>query len=235
MPLPIPKVKYEISVDTTKFRVTDITGEYSATNLTGWGAPNAILAQTALVFAVKRKDSEGDEWLAPEISQVVFDELATNDMEKAVDFVYTTDSIFEISLMLLPGSDDGVNYLAGGVIPDDDYFYWANSGNTIWKMTLGTPVAVTDPNTLVGLTGDVTQVTETDILLPKLAVKKQAMYKEYRLVRMNDCESPKYKDLRWSLVELSQDIQGAIYAFYSGLTVQAQDQVESMLEEYQLV
>jgi hypothetical protein len=227
-----PKVKYAVSVDVQTYRLTDITGEYSASNTGGWGSPNADLAQSALVFAVNRKASTGDAFMSPVASQVVFNALATNATVTEVDFEFSNDGVLEMSLLVLPASGDGVTYLSGPAIAEGDYFYWSSAGNLIWQMVDSAPVAITDYNSLVGLTGDIIQVTEEDILLPQLAVKKQALYKEYRLERDKQCD--RAKKLFDELLRLSQNIQGAIYAFYSELTVEAQDQVESMLEEYQL-
>lgn len=226
------KVKYAVSVDSKTLRVTDITGEYSATNLGGWGTVNEELNQTALVFAVKRKASEGDEFMSPVTTQIVFDDAAANNAEKSVDFTYSNDGVLEVSLLVIPASTDGINFLAGGAIQEGDYFYWSNNGTYIWRLVEGEPVAVTDVNTLVGLTGEINQVTEQDILMPQLAVEKQKLYKQYRLERDKECDDA--IKIFNELLRLSQNIQGAIYAFYSGLTVEAQDQVESLLEEYQL-
>lgn len=228
----VPVLKYEVSVAVDILRVTDITGEYDASdNVNGWGAPNAELDLSALFFIVKRKASTEDEFMESVTTQVVYDAAAANTKETAVEFTYLNDGVLEVTVGVLPYSADGTS-IPSGAIPNDTFFYWSNSGETVWKMVDSVPVAVTDINDLLDEADTVIQTTEQDILLPKLAVQKQSLYKTYRMERDKKCGDAK-KTFQ-ELLELGQNIQGAVYAFYSGLTTEAQDQVETLLEEYQL-
>src|SRR6478609_9113710 len=99
--------KYEVSIDVSTLRVTDITGAYDATtNPTGWGTPNLELNVNALWFVVKRKASGGDEYFEPSAVQIVFDSIAANTKETAVDFDYLNDGVFEITVGTVGASLD---------------------------------------------------------------------------------------------------------------------------------
>ena len=231
MAAPTLKSKYAVSVDVGTLKVTDITGEYSATNTGGWGAPNWDLNETALWVVVKRQASAGEQLFVPKTVDIVYDAGALNTDETEIEFDYYNDGVIDVTIGALQVSTDGVNYVAGGAIPNDDFFYWNNGGTQIWQMVAGVPTAVADAETLVD-NPDAVQVTVTDILTPRLAVEKQSLYKQYRKSRDTKCDDA--QELFDELQKLSQDIQGAIYAFYSGLTVEAQSQVETMLDRYEL-
>jgi hypothetical protein len=72
-----------------------------------------------------------------------------------------------------------------------------------------------------------------DVIAARLAVQAQKDYKKYRLQRIKEVDDaePLFDELN----KLFTDIQGAYYTFYSGLKIEAQSQVESMLDEYQLL
>ncbi len=228
------KHKYAVNVAATRIVVSDISGAWEdASNLTGWGAPNLELAETALWAIVKRKASTGDQYMVPVSSQVIFDPLALNDKVTEIEFIFINDGVLEVSMGLLRASINGLTYINGDPIIDGEYFYWASGGQLIWQMVLAVPTPVLDINILLDNTGTVIQATTADILLPRLAVKKQELYKRYRISRDTECDDA--EPLFTELLKLSQDIQGAIYAFYSGLTIEAQDQVETMLDRYAIV
>jgi hypothetical protein len=223
--------KYAVTIDVSKLVVTDITGAYDAsTNPGGWGGTNQ-LDESAVWAVVTRKASTGDEFFEPVASQIIFDNAALNTKETEFEFEFINDGVLEVVLGMLKASTDGINYAGGGAIGEGEIFYWSNAGTLIWKMVSGTPEVV-EINDLVG-DDNVVQTLASDILLPRLAVQKQALYKEYTIKRDTRCDDA--QELFDELQKLSQDIQGAIYAYYSGLTVQAQDQVETMLDRYKLL
>lgn len=234
MAAPTLKIKYSVNVDASIFKVTDITGAYASPgNITGWGTPNWPLNETALWAVVKRIASAGDEYFVADTVDLVYNPAATNADQTAIEFTYLNDGVFDITMGALQVSTDGIHHLTGGgVIGEGEYFYWDSAGHQVWQMVSGVPVAVTDIHTLVGVS-NIVQTTMTDILEPRLAIEKQLLYKDYFNLRSKDCEDaePKFQEL----LKLSQDIQGSIYAFYSGLSVQAQSMVETMLDTYELV
>jgi hypothetical protein len=232
MSAPTLKMKYAVNVAATTFRITDLTGAYSGTNLGGWGAPNWKLNETALFVVVKRNASAGDEYFTAVTTDVTTNPSAVSTDVTEIDMNYANDGVLDITLGALRVSTDGINYInAGGGIATGEYFYWSNNGQNIWFMNGVTPEAVADIHTLVG-EGIVPQVNATDIIEARLAIMKQTMYKKYRLLRDTDCDDaePQFQEL----LKLSQDIQGSIYAFYSGLATEAQSQIETMLDRYLL-
>ena len=98
-------------------------------------------------------------------------------------------------------------------------------------MVSGVAIPVVSTNSLL-TQSSVTQLLVSDALEPKLAIQKQKLYKRWVLKRdlTDDDSDPIYTEL----LKLSQDIQGSYYTFYSGLSVKAQDQIETMLQKYQL-
>lgn len=227
------KVKTLVSKLVDKYRVTDITAEYSVSNTGGWGAPNVELNQSAVWAVVIRKASTGDEVLTPVLTNFVYDAAATNDKETSIEFNYKNDGHLEVYLGRLPVSLDGATYVSGGSIAEGDYFYWSSGGNYAWKKDTGVNVALT---TLVELTENaatVTQVFCEELIPARIAVELQSLYKQYRLKRETQCDDA--EELFQQLLRLQQDIQGAFYAFHSDLKVEAQAQIEDKLDEYQLL
>lgn len=237
MAAPTLKFKYEISIDASTFIVTDLTGAYNASsNPTGWGSPNFLLSQTALFAFVKRKAIAGDAFFSTQVSEFAYNPAAVSTDQTQISFIYGNDGVLEVTMGLLKVSTDGINYLSGGAIPQNDFFYWNHNGKFAYQMIggiggVGTATAVADPHTLLTET-TVVQTLMTDILEPKLAIQKQLLYKRWRNKRAleDDDAEPTFQEL----LKLGQDIQGSIYAFYSGLTTEAQDQVETMLSTYDL-
>lgn len=232
--VPTLKQKYAVSVDAKTLLVTDLTGAYNVTtNPTGWGAPNWAKAQAALWVVVKRKASVADEYFAPITNAITFNPSALNDDITALNFTFANDGVLEITLGALRASLDGINYINLDAIVNNDYFYWASGGNTVWQKIAGVNTAVASIHTLASvIAASVPQVLATDILEPRLAVVKQGLYKKYRLAR--DVEEDDAEPLFQEGLKLSEDIKGSIYAFYSGLTIEAQSQVETMLERYEI-
>ncbi len=234
------KNKYQVSIDATKIVVTDITGAYAATtNEGGWGAPNPEL-DTMCVFAVViRKDSAGDQQMVPLTNQFVQDPTALNTKETAFEFTHLNDGVIEVTVGALRASDGdnavGTAYLSGGVVALGDYFYYNGS---VWFANPapdpGDPTIqeVTDYSVLLENTDIIDQVICYDIAFPRLAIEKQKLYKKYRVARETKCENP--IPLWDELLNLSQDLQGASYAYYSTLKIEAQDQIESLIDKYQL-
>jgi hypothetical protein len=56
---------------------------------------------------------------------------------------------------------------------------------------------------------------------------------QYRDEREKDCDDA--EPIRLEYDKLRDDIQGFSYAFYSGLTVEAQNQIEDLLDKYEIV
>lgn len=234
------KNKYQITIDATGIFVTDTTGQYAAsTNEGGWGAPNPDLATMCVFAIVIRKDSSGDQQMVPVSNQFVADPVALNTKETAFEFTFLNDGVIEATVGTIPVADGdnavGTAYLSGGVVALGDYFYY---NNAVWYANPapdpGDPVIqeITDYSILLENSDTIVQVLCSDIAFPRLAIEKQKLYKKYRVARETKCENP--SPLWDELLKLSQDLQGASYAFYSTLKIEAQDQIESLIDKYQL-
>lgn len=227
MPL-IPKQQYAVSPDGTILRITDKTGEYDVTsNPGGYGTPNPDLADSCWFALVKQLTSTGNTLIAG-YTRFVYDPAAANTKETSIDVPFPIDGTFTICSGRLPVTTDGANLVEGGVIPANSYVYY---NGVIYQKTGGILVAVADLSTLIDNV-DILQVSCDDILFPILAIKRQALYKQYRLARNKDEDQG--KSLFFQILKLREDLQGAKYTFVSGLETQAQDQIESLIDLYSI-
>lgn len=227
------KSKTLVAKPVDKYRVTDITGMYSVNNAGGWGAPNPELAQSAIWAVVIRKASGGDELLSPVLTNFVYDPTASNDKETSIEFNYKNDGRLATYLGRLPVSLDGILYVTGASILNGDYFYYSSGGNYAWKRVGSDNVALTSLVELTENSGTVSQKFCEEIIPGRLAVELQKLYKKYRLERTKKCDNA--EEIHQEYLKFYGDIQGAVYAFYSDLKVEAQEQIEDKLSEYQLL
>jgi hypothetical protein len=228
----ILKNSYEVTKVVDKIRVKDKTGASSASNTGGWGDPNIDLNSIALWATVIRKASSGDEYLEPVLTNFARDAAATNSDETIIEFKYKNDGVVEVYLGYLNVSTDGINYIDATPIEDGDFVYYAFNNKYLWKMDEGVLVEATIEE-LIENDDDNPNVMCEDVIAARLAVQAQKDYKKYRLQRIKEVDDaePLFDELN----KLFTDIQGAYYTFYSGLKIEAQSQVESMLDEYQLL
>lgn len=219
------------SKDATKIYVTDKTGEYSATNLTGWGSSNVELAESCLVCLVIRKGSEGDEVfeaITP-TAHFIYDDALLNDAETVFEIEWRTDAVIDVVLVRLPVSLDGTTFVdVGGVIEGSYYYY----NDVLYHYVGAQAVPITDYTDLVDAVG-VDRTIDDCFGTPLLAIKAQEIYKEYRVEREKDCDDA--EPILREYERLLADIQGLSYAFYSGLTVEAQNQIEDLLDKHEII
>jgi hypothetical protein len=224
------KPDYSVAITGTSLFVKDKSGAYDAIdNPGGWGAPNPEIAESCVFAAVIRKASSGDEYLVGVSPDRVFDPLALNTKETLFEFTYKNDGAHEIYIGRLPVSDDGSNLInSAGTIPEDTFFYWDGK---FWQLVDSVAVEkqmvdlINEPTVVQGLC--------EDIIACRLAIQKQSLYKDYRKNRELNCDDA--EPIFQELLKLREDIQGSVYAYYSGLKIEAQDQIESLLDKYQLV
>jgi len=220
---------YSISIDGTILTVVDKTGEYEVTdNPGGWGAPNEELNAVALGCIVVRKATDADELFTNSTTRFVYDPTALNTKETSFGVNFRMDGVLDIYIMKLNVSLDGVNYLDLNPILELEYFFWDNK---VWQMNGGVPVEVVDYLSLLTVSA-IQKVKCTDILYPKLAVKRQVRYKDWRNQRLKNCDDaePIYDEIH----KLVEDLRGASYAFWCNQQLEAQRIIEDLLEQYQL-
>jgi hypothetical protein len=227
----IPKSEIAFSKDGTKIYVTDKTGAYDATlNPGGWGAPNLNIYERCLMCLVIRKGSEGDELyeaIAPSVPYV-YDDSAVNTEEKVFEVKYRIDTTMDVVLAVLPVSLDQTTYVDGGNVTDGDYYYYNGS---IYHQESGSPVLVTDYLPIAEDANVLKDVCET-FGVPWLTIKLQSIYKDYRIEREKKCDDA--DDLWDEYQHLLADIQGLSYTYYSGLLIEAQNQIEDLLDKHEI-
>lgn len=216
--------------------VTDKTGAYNAsTNVGGWGAPNKELADSALLCIVKRQSGSDNAVVEKYLEalegvpQITHNPGAINTDVNSFGFTYDTDGHYIASLFRLRVStDSGATDLEGIVIADGDYFVMSN---LLYVKESGSPVLVPVEDYPDLLEEDsITQVTCEVMFYNKLLIKDRDYYKEYKDKRDTSCEDA--KEWLHKYFDLRADIAGADYSFRSGLKIEAEDIIDSLLEQH---
>lgn len=221
--------------------VTDKSGAYDATNnITGWGAPNFELKESALgVIAIAR---DTDRTVFGNISpQWKFSASADNATENVAQLSYEKDSIidvYSIRLMVAYGTNLPVISIDAAIpITMQEGNYWYNgTSSSVYKMLDGVPVEVTDMRELVdnlsvleALDGNTISVLCSDAYVVKLSIEYGKEYKDYTVKRKEGCSD--LKTIFFNLLNFKEDIIGARRTYTSGLFAQAQDIIETLTEE----
>lgn len=224
------KLLNQIGSGSENLFITDKTGEYDATDNTGgWGVSNPELNESAILAQIVYKASGGDVSLEPVGSQLRFNSSANNADENQFQFTYFNDGYHIHYLMRLPVSNDGDFTLEGIGIVEGDYFYFVPQADVFRKIA-GENVLVEDYKELIGAS-NVTQSNCEEFWLGRLSIERSNQYLQYREDRSSGCDiSSQFQELR----ALTEDLIGSDYTFRSGLQVQAQDQVETLLDENNL-
>ena len=214
---------------------TDKTGEYSATNLTGWGSPNFELSESALgVIAIARDEfrtvfgAVSPRWK--------FNDVATNADENVFQMTYEKDSIIDVYMIRLMVSYDDIITVDGVTLQEGNYYYNATEA-AVYKLEAGlVAVLVEDMRELVdalpvieALDGNTISVLCTDAYVIKLAVEYGKEYKAYTVKRKEGCDD--LKTIFFNLLNFKEDIIGARRSYTSGLFSQAQSIIETLTEE----
>ncbi len=228
MPL-VLKYKTQIDISAEFLWVTDKTGEYSSPdNEGGWGNPNQELNQSALLTLINLKHSTGDIPLMPVGVQVKFSAASVNSQETMFQFNYESDGYHDMYLIRLPVSNDGLITLEGIGLSEGDYFYYT-AQDDIYQIVNLFPVLVEDYNVILDDISNQINTRCQEIFLGLLSVQRSELYLKYREDRNEGCNVDNQFD---TLRMLTEDLIGADYTFRSGLTTQAEDQTETLLDEY---
>lgn len=96
------KLKYEITSDRSKLIITDQTGEYSATNTGGWGAPNTLRNAKGLYAYVTFQPFNTALEEVTSITPVFdIDPTYTNSYASVFEFSFTKDGWYRIALIAM--------------------------------------------------------------------------------------------------------------------------------------
>jgi hypothetical protein len=226
------KPEFAVKIDAQSIYVTDKTGEYAADNTGGWGAPNQNQYESCIVCLVVAKKSDGDVLftsISPTVPYV-YDDTVLNDFERTFQIKYITDSVLEVYLVRLPATIDQINFVDTGVIAEGNYFYY---NGFIYKRVAGNDVLLEDYLELITASSPgLVRGMCSDAVTAQLALKRQALYKEYRIEREKDCDDaePLAKEIDY----LDMDLQGLYYAFACDLKIEAQNQIEDLLDKFEI-
>lgn len=125
-----PPTKSSISSDCVTMVITDSTGNYSATNLTGYGAPNTARSSLYLKLLVILKKSTGDEY--PSIAAVNENTVASWTV------TVTNDGVYELYLFACSAWSSTPIYGIGSVVytvAQDKFYYSIQANNNNHAVT----------------------------------------------------------------------------------------------------
>ena len=212
--------------------ITEKSGLYDAADNTGgWGTPNPDQSKSALVAIAIRKASAADEMFAPVSSAAFFNPSASNSDEHSTEFFYINDGVFYLYLIRIPVSNDGVTDLESNALSEGDYFYLTGS-NDIYQRVSSQNVLVPDYRVLIDISQDnVIKSFCQNYYGGQQTIARQQKYRDFQEARQGKmAEDPIFL----KCYERTLDIISQEYSFRSGLLVDAQDQAETALDEYDI-
>jgi len=212
--------------------ITERSGLYDAIdNPGGWGAPNPDQDVSAFVAIAIRKASVADEMLLPVSSAAFFNPTAGNSDEHSTEFYYINDGVYDFYLIRLPVSNDGVTDLESNALGEGDYFYLTGS-NDIYQRTGSQNVLVPDYRVLIDISqSNVIQNYCQNYYGGQQTIARQQKYREYKIARQGKMAE---KPIFFDCYERTLEIISQEYSFRSGLLIDAQNQVETALDEYDI-
>ena len=224
------KYKSQLNTEADRVFITDLTGLYAAgTNDGGYGTPNEDLNTLCLLALIQRNASEGAESLAAVGSEGYYNPSAVNTDQTIFEFVYESDGWHTMDLIALPVSVNRDEDINGNTMVVGDHFYLTSESAIHVKTGAGASDLVTDLTTVLDQTSTALQKTRCEeFFMGKLSVEREAQYTEYRRTRKGVCKPDKEFN---AIRELTEDLISADQTFRSGLTTQAQDQIEIVIDE----
>ncbi len=223
----IIKFKTEQSREGDRIWISDLTGEHAdPDNLGGYGVDNPDLSTLCLLAIIQYNQSEGVQFLEFVGSQYYYNQAANNTDQNIFEAIYKSDGWHTMDLIALPVSENRNQDVNGNQMNNGDHFYYTGD-NTIHIKT-GVDLSETvDPNTVLSQLS-LNKTRCEDFFQSKLLIFREQEYSEYRRERTAVCApSSLFNEIR----ELTEDIISTEYTFRSGLMVEAQDQVELVLDE----
>lgn len=217
---------------------TDKTGEHDATtNEGGWGAPNVELDQSAILVFVYRMTNPTFQ-LLPIGSTIKHNPVATNADELAFQFTYNNDGYHQFNSVRMMVSSDDANSIDTVPIVFTNGDVWYNSTDGLVKqMQGGSPVVLditdqTDLSTILA-SDSVVQLLCEQVYYVNLAIKKNDLYNSMREARRRENTSQVNRD-KEDQMDILLGTASAAYNFSFGLKTEAQDIIESLLDDFKL-
>lgn len=234
------QVKQLVQVDITGRYVwsTNKTGAFDAVaNPTGFGGDNPSLANSAILgIAIRVADNQALSLVTAH--QIQYSQAAADTDEVQFQWDYpSVDGHIKVWQMRLWVSDDGIIDKSGDHnIEEGDFFFVPANPDVVFLKT-GSGVddveEVTDLQDLIDSEDETNpyQVMCEDLFVNHLAKKTGSLNKDKRLAR-NKEDNHQVEELRDKITDITQGIQSADYTFRGGLTVEANNQIESLSDDY---
>lgn len=228
----------QISQDGKYLWFTENRGEYAVTtNEEGWGTPNVELNQSALLSWVYRMENPTAK-LEPVGQALRFNVGATNADENQFQTDYLADGYHQFHIARLMVSADDTNSIDTTPVVFTVGDVWFNSiDTTVKQLQAGGVVAldITDQDDLaliVASTSIIYLLCET-MYYKDLSIHKNELYTSYRAARRNE-DTAQIKKLRIDMTDIMLGTATAAYQFSYGLKLEAQDTIESLLDDFNL-
>lgn len=231
------KIKTVYDVSNESIWVIDDSGLYSVNNTGGFGDPNNELNEVALICVLQFFD-DGTS-ISPTLlssSSVFYSSSAVNEDTVEFQFKYHTDGHYQATILLIPASNDGVNFVDGSVIGNNDYYY-NTTDETVYQLVDTVSNEISDLKTLIDLDGGPTQATCEPFYVIKSQTYANKIYGdiiELRVEGGNDIDSDKYMQLLNVHSLINNDLQGIISLFHNGMTINAQENIKKLMEAYDI-
>lgn len=230
-------LKSLVQVDLTGnyFWLTDQTGKYDAAlNPGGWGGPNPDLAKSALIVVAKRKDS----FLEFVTSQILYSATYANDFQAQWQIKYLKDGWQKFWLIRLWVTNNGVVDISGGqVFSAGDLFYIPAQPGKVWMKTGSGPSAfieITDFDELTDTSDSANaQVFSEGLFAQSIERKRNDLYKKVLSAQLKD-DSDTASKCQSDIDDIRTRLNSASFAFKSNLKDQANDIIDSLIDDYHI-
>lgn len=219
------KYKYILNKQATELVVKDITGAYSASNLTGWGTPNTERNSVALVsylrYQAYNKDLENISFEKP-LQSVRYDAGYTNSEESIFKYDYLKDGWYKAAIIAVPienvtpEENDIIYSVFGGKLQIYKDSTWVDLISSDWEFLLDETKYIVHDN--------------QDILMGKIVLTRNCLTEKY--IDCLQCSSCKCEQQKESLLEMNVYIQAADYRFYSSKEFEGQRMVEKITKMF---
>lgn len=230
----------QVSQDGKYLWFTDKSGVYATPdNEGGWGTPNFERDESALLSFVFRK-TDPRQLLDNVSSLIAYSAGFGNDVESAFQTDYRLDGYHQFYMVRLMVSGNDTESLDGTPVSFVDDDIWYNTLDfQIKRRVLGLPVVLdlTNQDDLDIIIADegrnsVVLLCE-DMFYKDLAVEKNNKYTQMRQARREE-NSKQVDRLRKDQVDIGLGTATAAYQFSFGLKIEAQDTIETLLDDFKL-
>lgn len=220
----------QVNQDGDRLWSTDKTGAYVGSyNETGWGTPNPVLANSASLFMAIRKGADADVLLDVVGGRLFYNPTVPNTQENTCEFIFTKDGWHRVTMLVFPVSLNDTTFASDdSAIPNAVYYYYSGS---IYLRTSGAGVLILEEDYIDLIENDtIVQDYAEGVFFPQLSIILSKIYKQYIKSRDGNCDDKDYLLSRYD--ELRADLESVYNLFWTGLTIQSSDLVDSLLDKY---